>query len=364
MNRLLLLFLICLACISFSSTAQNLVPNPGFEMVERLPDESNRGIHNTKYWRTPTFASPDYYHAEGDHITGVPKNDFGIQSPHSGNAYAGICITKHYIEYIAVNLTDTLEREQEYQVELYISRANKSVTSIDEFGVLFTNKIKWSLDLKGIAQKPSVDFVGKKKYKDKRNWIKLSGTYQAKGFETTIIIGHFIYNHPGGHNLPRHYYIDDVSVTRVGKENDADPKPEVKSILPLTDKKGEIPETFAPEVGKAMTLNTIFFASNESELLAGSFTELDKLAEYLSEHLTTTIEISGHTDNTGNEAQNKKLSEARAKAISEYLVSKGIDSSRIQYKGYGSAKPVAINSSEEGKLLNRRVEFMIIKSDD
>jgi outer membrane protein OmpA-like peptidoglycan-associated protein len=359
MNKLLSLLLFCPACISLTSAAQNLVPNPGFEMPVKIPDAHNRGIHNTKFWRTPTFASPDYYHAEGDEITGVPKNDFGTQAAHSGKAYAGICITKNYIEYIAVNLTDTLEQGQEYKVELYVSRANKSATSVDEFGVLFTDKIKWSLEMKGIAQKPSVDFVGGKKYRDKSEWIKLSGTYVAEGFETTVIIGHFIYDHPKGYSLPCHYYIDDVSVTPVGKEDEAETKPEVKDTTSTANKK--VPEPFSPEVGKAVTLKNIFFASNESELLSESFAELDKLVNYLADNPNVTIEINGHTDNTGSEDQNKKLSEARAKAISEYLQSKEIESSRILHKGYGSSKPVATNNTEEGKQLNRRVEFIVRK---
>lgn len=359
MNKFIFLIFLCFLSASFTSTAQNLVPNPGFEMVVNLPNKYNRGIYNTKYWRTPTFASPDYFHADGDKVTGTPKNDFGNQAPHSGKAYAGICLTNEYVEYIAVNLTDTLRQGQEYQVELYISRANTSIGSIDEFGVLLTNKNRLSMDVKGIAQKPSVDFLNKSDFRNKSNWIKLSATYVAEGFETVIILGHFIYDHPGGIKLSSHYYIDDVSVTPIGTENDTDQESEIKDTILLV--KEETPGTFSPEVGKPTALKNSFFASNESELLPESFAELDKLVDYLNDNSNTTIEISGHTDNTGSENQNKKLSEARAKAISEYLVSKGIDSSRIQYEGNGSSKPVATNNTEEGKQLNRRVEFIIKK---
>jgi outer membrane protein OmpA-like peptidoglycan-associated protein len=86
---------------------------------------------------------------------------------------------------------------------------------------------------------------------------------------------------------------------------------------------------------------------------------LDKLVNYLKEYSSSTIEISGHTDYTGNEASNKSLSFLRAKAIRDYLLLESIESSRILYRGYGSLKPIADNTTEEGKRKNRRVEFII-----
>jgi OmpA-OmpF porin, OOP family len=111
-------------------------------------------------------------------------------------------------------------------------------------------------------------------------------------------------------------------------------------------------------VRKTNTLKNIFFTINKSELLSESFIELDKLVRYLNER----PKISGHTDNTGNEDQNKTLSESRAKAVADYLILKGIDKSRINYIGYGSSKPVATNDTNEGKQQNRRVEFIISRN--
>jgi len=71
-------------------------------------------------------------------MVGIPRNIFGKQQPHSGSAYVGICIRKKYIEYLEVKLVDTLVKDQGYLVEFYISRSNRSLTSVNEFGVLFT----------------------------------------------------------------------------------------------------------------------------------------------------------------------------------------------------------------------------------
>ena len=80
---------------------------------------------------------------------------------------------------------------------------------------------------------------------------------------------------------------------------------------------------------------------------------------YLSTQENASIEILGHTDNTGTETQNLKLSESRASAIANYLTSHGIEESRVSFKGCGSSKPAAANNTEEGRRQNRRVEFVI-----
>jgi outer membrane protein OmpA-like peptidoglycan-associated protein len=74
------------------------------------------------------------------------------------------------------------------------------------------------------------------------------------------------------------------------------------------------------------------------------------------------IELSGHTDNRGSFRQLMELSQQRVNRVKEYLVSKGIDKKRITGKGYGGSKPVANNDTEEGRMLNRRVEFTIKKN--
>ena len=73
-----------------------------------------------------------------------------------------------------------------------------------------------------------------------------------------------------------------------------------------------------------------------------------------------TIEIYGHTDSAGLAKRNKELSGERAKAVADYLISLGLDASRIKSFGFGSSKPVSDNETEAGRQLNRRVEFKLI----
>lgn len=108
---------------------------------------------------------------------------------------------------------------------------------------------------------------------------------------------------------------------------------------------------------KPIVLNNIFFESGKSILKKESFPELDKLAKMLSKSQMV-IEVRGHTDNEGNEKSNRVLSEERAKAVADYLISKNINKSRLFYKGFGSSKPLAPNTTDEGRKKNRRVEFV------
>ena len=115
------------------------------------------------------------------------------------------------------------------------------------------------------------------------------------------------------------------------------------------------------EEGASIVLENIFFEYNKTTLLPASFPELDKVIQFMIENDIHKIEISGHTDSDGSDTYNKTLSEGRAKSVGNYLVSKGIDQTRLQAVGYGKSKPIDTNSSDKGKAVNRRVEFKLIK---
>lgn len=120
-------------------------------------------------------------------------------------------------------------------------------------------------------------------------------------------------------------------------------------------------ELIKVKVGKKVVLNNILFETGKSILTSGSYTELNRLLNIMKENGQMKIEISGHTDKTGSEPLNFKLSEARAKAVVQYMVQKGIDRSRMEFKGYGSMQPISDNSTSAGRAKNRRVEFKILE---
>ena len=107
-------------------------------------------------------------------------------------------------------------------------------------------------------------------------------------------------------------------------------------------------------------LENIFFDYDKSILLQQSFKELQSLLEILRRYPKMKIEVGGHTDGRGSVDYNQRLSESRAKEVVDYLIEKGIEPRRLQYKGYGKTKPIATNDTEAGRSRNRRVEFKIL----
>ena len=113
-------------------------------------------------------------------------------------------------------------------------------------------------------------------------------------------------------------------------------------------------------VGAKIQLYNITFATGSWELNANSRRELDRITKLLNDHPTLKIEIAGHTDNVGTAKKNMELSLKRAKAVHYYLIAKKIPEKRFVAKGYGQEKPIADNSTEEGRAKNRRFELIVL----
>ena len=111
-----------------------------------------------------------------------------------------------------------------------------------------------------------------------------------------------------------------------------------------------------------VSLPNVQFKTNEDILLPTSAKELQKLAEYLIKNEELTAEILGHTDNVGDSESNKILSQKRAESIKRFLVSLGVNAKRLTAIGKGDSQPKSKNDSEEGRLMNRRVEVRLLKT--
>ena len=116
-----------------------------------------------------------------------------------------------------------------------------------------------------------------------------------------------------------------------------------------------------PEIAKEVTekvnyaANNIYFATASYRLLSKSFKGLDEVVKILKENPDLYLDIEGHTDNVGADDYNQTLSDNRANAVKQYFISKGIDASRVNSKGFGESAPVADNNSAAGRQQNRRV---------
>jgi len=104
------------------------------------------------------------------------------------------------------------------------------------------------------------------------------------------------------------------------------------------------------------------FATGSSQILPVSFGLLDEVAKVLTDNpQIDLLQVEGHTDSTGTPALNRKLSQQRAESVMRYLASKGVGGGRMKAQGFGPDRPIADNSTDDGKEKNRRVEFVILK---
>ncbi|MCU7922858.1 MAG: OmpA family protein [Candidatus Thiodiazotropha sp. (ex Dulcina madagascariensis)] len=113
------------------------------------------------------------------------------------------------------------------------------------------------------------------------------------------------------------------------------------------------------ERGMVMTLGDVLFSTGKTALLPGAMSTIGKLADFLAEYPEKTVLVEGHTDNVGSDAYNQDLSERRALSVKEALIQAGVDGSRIDTTGLGETQPITDNSTDAGRLKNRRVEIVI-----
>jgi len=392
-----------LACLN-GFGQDNLVPNPGFEEL-RFPPEDISQLYLAPPWKgfaTDAGSVPaDLYHGDAiSEIASIPYNYVGYQFPKTGKGYAGLILYseeyKHYREYIQVPLTHPLQGGVEYYLEFYVSLAEKRTLAISNIAALISENnpfeyiIARSLNPFLKKREPTKEQIPKDQFtkvkpqivnprkniiRTKLDWVKISGTFEAKGGEKFLTIGNFDKRKrverekvPLSPEQQKHinihedayYYIDDVLLIPANAK-----KVYEKSIFAKKNPEIENPELPFIENqshNEPIVLQNVYFNSDESVLLPESYTELDHLFNYLHKNEEVNIIVEGHTDNTNTSLYNLNLSEERALAVKNYLVEKGISKDRIGIIGYGETKPIAENSTEEGKKLNRRVAFRIVNT--
>lgn len=352
---------------SISLTAQvqeNLVPNPSFERFSRMPiGWFYKGKHFTdvmKYWNAPTSASPDVF---GPKVI-VPKHweekGFGKQIARTGSTFVGLTAygceegKPHCREYLQIQLKEALVVGQKYHFEFWVNNLPRSLR-INRLGAYFSMEEIQEIDDSNLDFQPQIEATEIVSTYGSQ-WTKIAADFKATEEASYLIIGNFYPDQETNMLKSRgdalnyaYYYIDDVLLKKV------------KPILEVPLKKDDLSKT-PIEAGRVVTLKNIFFETDEYELLPRSFVELNKLLTLMRNHPNMVIEIRGHTDIVGNKDYNQYLSKKRAKSVVSFLIEQGVETYRLQYKGFGSELPISSNDSKEGRQLNRRVEFKIISN--
>lgn len=365
-----------------NDTMPNLVPNPGFEEVIKTScvwtTDPEKFAANVTAWSSPTQTTPDHFSTTLDpECWAHPRqHSGGKQSTHSGQGMVGIKTygkgntPTFWHEYVQAELKEPLQAGVRYIAEVWALRAVKSNDASNNIGLLFTEAPISTRDRLPLHITPTVN----EEKLIKGGWHKVRGVFDATGTERFVIIGNFYGDDATQHERQpqgergAYYFIDDVSVRVAPPGTALTPKP--KESLPPPPRP-VVPDHVSstavdihqvePAVGTRVRLDNVQFEFDKAELLPGYEKELEKLVDLMTDFPYLRVEIEGHTDDQGSDEYNLKLSDARAKAVVDYLLKKKVEQERLSWKGYGESKPLAPNDSEANRAINRRVEFRVIE---
>lgn len=165
----------------------------------------------------------------------------------------------------------------------------------------------------------------------------------------------FITFHPGYSHESSTSKISNTPTQTIVKDTDSDGVADSDDKCPNTAKDTVVNAWGCAETEKAAVKLNVEFPAGKAVVSEKAKADIKELADFMKKYPETTVEIAGHTDNTGSEKTNLKLSKARAEAVVNALIADGIEKNRLTANGYGSSKPVADNSTAEGRTANRRV---------
>ncbi|MBK9148354.1 MAG: OmpA family protein [Flavobacteriales bacterium] len=365
-----------------NDTMPNLVPNPGFEEVIKTScvwtTDPEKFAANITAWSSPTQTTPDHFSTTLDpECWAHPRqHSGGKQSTHSGHGMVGIKTygkgntPTYWHEYVQAELKEPLQAGVRYIAEVWALRAVKSNDASNNVGLLFTDAPISTRDRLPLHITPTVN----EEKLIKGGWHKVRGVFDATGTERFVIIGNFYGDDATQHERQpqgergAYYFIDDVSVRVAPPGTALTPKP--KESLPPPPRP-VVPDHVSsttvnihqvePAVGTRVRLDNVQFEFDKAELLPGYEKELEKLVDLMTDFPYLRVEIEGHTDDQGSDEYNLKLSDARSKAVVDYLLKKKVEQERLSWKGYGESKPLVPNDGESNRAINRRVEFRVIE---
>lgn len=365
-----------------NDTMPNLVPNPGFEEVERTYCAWTTDVAKFNAavigWSSPTQTTPDHFSTtlDPDCWAHPKKHSNGKQTTRNGNGMVGMKIygkgntPTYWHEYVQAELKEPLQSGVRYIAECWALRAARSNEASNNIGMAFVEVPVGTRDRLPLYLTPQVN----EEKTVKGGWHKVRGVFDATGTERFVLIGNFYGDEGTLHERQpdgergAYYFIDDVNVRVAppGTPLTAQPKtstpPPPRPVVPDHTSSTTVDiHQVEPAVGTRVRLDNVQFAFDKADLLPGYEKELDKLVDLMTDFPFMRVEIEGHTDDQGSDDYNLRLSDERAKAVADYLLKKKVEKERLSWKGYGETKPLAPNDSEANRAINRRVEFRVIE---
>lgn len=354
------LFLLLALCPGLYTAQTNLAMNGSFEDLKCKPHATG-GIHYANNMSSSNNTSVDIFSTRNCYRpVRAPKNYMGVQDPYQGEHYAGIIAYygdewgigswtmpgyQNYTEYIQVELAQPLEAGKAYNVSFRTSLAEGSAYAVSGLGMYFS---KDKLNEKSNSYLDTViepNLVVPEVVKN-TDWALVEGYYKASGGEKFLTIGVFedymdiekVIPENTNNSRKAYYYIDAIT------------------LGPVTEpaNNGGFDVVL---LGGCFEFQKLHFETDKAVILPESFDELNNLAAFLRKYPSLAIYVDGHTDKTGTDTHNQKLSEERASAVKQYLVNKGVKASHLRTRGYGSNNPIDTQNIES--QTNRRVEITV-----
>lgn len=360
---LILLFIILWGGAEWSS-AQNLVRNPGFEQIDECPTDLGQ-LEKTTFWSSVGKTKADLW--ASCLKDNLPADSLWRMTPTSGGTLAGFfpykknstkCDTvRMERNFLAVRLSEPLKTGEQYCIRMKAALSVGSSAYLDSLSVFFSPSMPSMYNIGNPSASLAFEYAGKTE-----NWLPLQGGYTALGGEEYMYIGFsgepsILKPIPDLKTIRQnvYLYLEDVCLVDVAASWSCDCGSFERKFLKKETIRMDL-SMAVPKNEREITLSNIYFEKGKSSLLPSSFPIMNGVAYVLSK-TSTPIFVEGHTDDLGGEAYNQKLSQFRAEAVRNYLVSKGISPSRIQAIGKGQLEPVIPNTSDENRAMNRRVVF-------
>ena len=392
-----------LCCLTQFCISQNLLPNPSFEEVNTCYKYHKKC--SPKAWRPTTLKSFRYNEFLGDRHKVKPPD---------GNRYISLIMysEKKAVarKFIQAPLLCPLIAGKQYRFSLYFKTQYKVLS---RFGVYFPTQLKILKNNSSLLEvHPQIIFSGDENM-EVNHWQKLEASFTATGKEQGIIIGNFfsaeqtqikilkkISRKQLKNNPPpsiTYYSFDHLSlIAQDSSTSDCDmvknltfiyrdttrhifkDKPLIIANLPIVttidsnliqldtfkEKLQTLPSpsrNLEIPIESSFVLKNILFENNSAVLISLAYSSLDKILSVLEENPSYRLRIIGHTDAIGSTVNNLILSQQRAKIIAQFLIAKGISSSRLEAIGKGETQAISSNRTTEARRKNRRVEFLILK---
>ncbi|WP_165824106.1 OmpA family protein [Pseudochryseolinea flava] len=361
---LLLCFFVCVQILS----AQNLVPNNGFEEFSHCPGSHSQ--HPAEFravsWTSATNGTPDLFNRCSVGEADVPHNWAGVSEAYEGGGYAGIYLWTDYLnyrEYLQCQLTSPLIKDSTYIIEFHYRLSSYSMYAVNQIGLHFADSLVKIKTDKVVRISPAV-LVRKDSVLTPNTglWESIHHEYKATGGERFVMIGNFMDDFE-----TKSYRLQFIPVQQVMLKAASYYYIDNVLVEPKYTREKAIVSDLAPEfvgedvvVNKTYVLKNINFEFNSYKLSYASTETLDQLVLWLEKHPKLHLVLGGHTDDVGSDQFNLTLSKNRARTVAGYLVGHGIDKTRITHNGFGEQRPLLEETTEVARKINRRVEVKFL----